>query len=179
MAADPNELHALLRATSNVDFLRQTAQIINSRLTDLQSAQLGGQGAQLVQPHVQPTDEYRPGPLMGQPLVGPDPQPGGRSNVFQQEQINKETEEGQKASGGRGLGQQPVAVDVGQASEEQKQQARQIGQAQQEQQKKEQEQARQAIQGGQQGGRSGGGGGPTGGQGAAQSPQSGQQGRKP
>lgn len=61
----------MLKSTQNVDFLRQVLQVVNARLADLEEAEMGGKGAQMVRPHVQPTDEYRAGHLFGQSLAGP------------------------------------------------------------------------------------------------------------
>jgi hypothetical protein len=142
---DPNEIFAWVRATGNADLLRQLQQLVNARVTELQTAQLGGQGAQLMQPHVQPTDEYRPGALMGQPLVGPDPQRLGVTTE-EQAQINQSTFEGQKQGSGQGQGSTPVAVSTGPVSEQQRQQAQQVAQQQREQAQKQQEAVRQAQQ---------------------------------
>lgn len=169
MVLDPNEMFAWVRATGNADLLRQLQQLVNARLTDLQTAQLGGKGAQLMQPHVQPTDEFRPGTLMGQPLVGPDPQRLGVTTE-EQAQINQSTFEGQAQGSGQGQGSTPVAVSTGPVSDQQRQQAQQVAQQQREQAQKQQEAVRQAQQQdqGEQGGQQAAKGEQGGGQGARQ-----------
>jgi hypothetical protein len=162
---DLNDLSAWLTATGNVDLLRQFIQAGNARLADLQTAQLGGEGAQLVQPHVQPTDVMRPGPLAGMPMVGPVPALSGGQDVHAQAAINQTTEQGQRAAGGRGIGPDPVAVNIGPVSDKEKQQTQQLTQQRQEQAQQDQQRMQQQIQaaatgkppeGGQQGAQGGG-----------------------
>jgi hypothetical protein len=162
---DLNDLSAWLTATGNVDLLRQFIQAGNARLADLQTAQLGGEGAQLVQPHVQPTDVMRPGPLAGMPMVGPVPALSGGQDLRLQAAVNQDTERGQREAGGRGIGPDPVAVNIGPTSEKEEPQVQQITQQRQEQAKQDQQRMRQQIQaaatgkppeGGQQGAQGGG-----------------------
>jgi hypothetical protein len=131
MPMDPNEIFPFLRATSNLDLLRQVQQAVNARVEEVQTAQVGGPGGQLMQPHVQPTDEYNPGVIAGQPLVGPDPQGRSGTDVKTQAVLQQRLQEAQTATG-RGPGPQPVAVDVGPATDQQREQARQTAQREQE-----------------------------------------------
>lgn len=61
------DLSAWVTATGNVDLLRQLQQALNARLSEVETVKLGGEGAQLLQPHVQATGSVSPGPLTARP----------------------------------------------------------------------------------------------------------------
>lgn len=165
---DPNELFAWARTSSNKEALQQIQQTVSERLQDLQTAQLG-QAVQGGQPHVQPTDEYRPGVLTQQPQGGPDPQATG-ANIRATAARLQQLEEGQRARGGIGMGPRPVAVQIGPVSEEQKQQAKAVAEQQEKIFQEEGQAVMRGVQAGQggEGSQPGQGGGSGGGSGGGQ-----------
>jgi hypothetical protein len=114
---DPNEVFALLRVTDDVEILEAAHQAVEERLGQLFPDAPG-------EPHVQTSDEYRPG-VQAQPLVAPAPAGTGGTDVFEQERLAQDNYQ-QQAEEGRQIRQaQPVFVTNTGASEQQKGQAKQ------------------------------------------------------
>jgi hypothetical protein len=112
---DPNEVFALLRATDDTEILEAARQAVEERLGQLFPDAPGS-------PHVQTSDEYRPG-VQAQPLVAPAPAGNGGTDVFEQEKLAQDNYQLQAEEGRQIRQAQPVFVTNTGATEDQRGQA--------------------------------------------------------